>query len=116
MEAFRKIAGRDGVAGLYQGMRANLLGSTFSWGLYFFLYGSLKNFMSDNGQTKLAAHHHMLAAAEAGKNTHTHSFFYYMHAHVHVHFASFALSLNEDCECERESVCCVLLQDLSRRC
>jgi len=78
VEAFRKIAGRDGVAGLYQGMRANLLGSTFSWGLYFFLYGSLKNFMSDNGQTKLAAHHHMLAAAEAGKNTHTH--FLLLHA------------------------------------
>jgi len=66
LDGFRVIYARDGLRGLYQGMSPNLVGSTFSWGLYFFLYGSVKNYMSEEGRRKLGPHNHMLAAAQAG--------------------------------------------------
>ncbi|MBA0628248.1 hypothetical protein Godav_023011, partial [Gossypium davidsonii] len=52
-----------GLKGLYAGFLPAVLGSTVSWGLYFFL---AKQRYSKNREEKLSSGHHLASAAEAG--------------------------------------------------
>ncbi|PPD95727.1 hypothetical protein GOBAR_DD07246 [Gossypium barbadense] len=55
-----------GLKGLYAGFLPAVLGSTVSWGLYFFFYGRAKQRYSKNREEKLSSGHHLASAAEAG--------------------------------------------------
>ncbi|KAJ0040509.1 hypothetical protein Pint_28381 [Pistacia integerrima] len=56
----------SGLRGLYAGFSPAVLGSTLSWGLYFFFYGRAKQRYSKNGEEKLSPGLHLASAAEAG--------------------------------------------------
>ncbi|KAG8481645.1 hypothetical protein CXB51_026502 [Gossypium anomalum] len=56
----------EGLKGLYAGFLPAVLGSTVSWGLYFFFYGRAKQRYSKNREEKLSSGHHLASAAEAG--------------------------------------------------
>ncbi|KAA3479616.1 folate transporter 1, chloroplastic isoform X2 [Gossypium australe] len=56
----------EGLKGLYAGFFPAVLGSTVSWGLYFFFYGRAKQRYSKNREEKLSSGHHLASAAEAG--------------------------------------------------
>ncbi|CBI17440.3 unnamed protein product, partial [Vitis vinifera] len=56
----------EGLRGLYAGFYPAVLGSTVSWGLYFFFYGRAKQRYSKNGTQKLSPGLHLASAAEAG--------------------------------------------------
>ncbi|XVF17958.1 hypothetical protein REPUB_Repub10bG0169900 [Reevesia pubescens] len=56
----------EGLKGLYAGFSPAVLGSTVSWGLYFFFYGRAKQRYSKNREEKLSPGLHLASAAEAG--------------------------------------------------
>ncbi|XP_015889865.3 folate transporter 1, chloroplastic isoform X2 [Ziziphus jujuba] len=60
------IARLEGLRGLYAGFYPAVLGSTLSWGLYFFFYDRAKQRYSKNREEKLSPGHHLASAAEAG--------------------------------------------------
>ncbi|KAJ1500317.1 hypothetical protein HMI54_010917, partial [Coelomomyces lativittatus] len=64
--ALKQIWKRNGYKGLYQGLSANFLGATLSWGLYFAWYNQIKQIMKQNASIPLAPYQHLLAAAQAG--------------------------------------------------
>ncbi|KAJ4723534.1 Folate transporter 1, chloroplastic [Melia azedarach] len=64
--AILTIARLEGLRGLYAGFSPAVLGSTLSWGLYFFFYSRAKQRYSKNGEEKLSPGHHLASAAEAG--------------------------------------------------
>ncbi|XP_031260748.1 folate transporter 1, chloroplastic isoform X1 [Pistacia vera] len=64
--AILTIARLEGLRGLYAGFSPAVLGSTLSWGLYFFFYGRAKQRYSKNGEEKLSPGLHVASAAEAG--------------------------------------------------
>ncbi|XP_022775365.1 folate transporter 1, chloroplastic isoform X3 [Durio zibethinus] len=55
-----------GLKGLYAGFFPAVLGSTVSWGLYFFFYGRAKQRYSKNREEKVNPGLHLASAAEAG--------------------------------------------------
>ncbi|KAL5549416.1 hypothetical protein UlMin_004647 [Ulmus minor] len=60
------IARFEGLRGLYAGFSPAVLGSTVSWGLYFFFYDRAKQRYSTNREVKLSPGLHLASAAEAG--------------------------------------------------
>ncbi|KAL6224559.1 hypothetical protein ACLB2K_003414 [Fragaria x ananassa] len=60
------IARSEGLRGLYAGFSPAVIGSTVSWGLYFFFYGRAKQRYSKNGDERLSPGLHLASAAEAG--------------------------------------------------
>ncbi|KAM1174475.1 hypothetical protein EV2_027766 [Malus domestica] len=60
------IARLEGLRGLYAGFSPAVLGSTVSWGLYFFFYGRAKERYSKDRENQLSAGLHLASAAEAG--------------------------------------------------
>lgn len=64
--AILTISRSEGLRGLYAGFSPAVLGSTLSWGLYFFFYGRAKQRYSKNGKEKLNTGHHLASSAEAG--------------------------------------------------
>ncbi|KDO71034.1 hypothetical protein CISIN_1g047764mg [Citrus sinensis] len=64
--AILTISRLEGLRGLYAGFSPAVLGSTLSWGLYFFFYGRAKQRYSKNGKEKLNPGHHLASSAEAG--------------------------------------------------
>ncbi|KAG8662751.1 folate transporter 1, chloroplastic isoform X3 [Manihot esculenta] len=56
----------DGLKGLYAGFFPSVLGSTVSWGLYFFFYGRAKERYSKDRDKQLSPGLHLASAAEAG--------------------------------------------------
>ncbi|XP_061360977.1 folate transporter 1, chloroplastic isoform X2 [Gastrolobium bilobum] len=60
------IARLEGLRGLYAGFLPGVLGSTISWGLYFFFYDKAKQRYARNREEKLNAGLHLASAAEAG--------------------------------------------------
>ncbi|KAF5960972.1 hypothetical protein HYC85_002181 [Camellia sinensis] len=64
-QAVWTIARTEGLRGLYAGFYPAVLGSTISWGLYFFFYSKAKQRYSKGGQ-ELTPGLHLASAAEAG--------------------------------------------------
>ncbi|GAV72209.1 LOW QUALITY PROTEIN: Mito_carr domain-containing protein, partial [Cephalotus follicularis] len=64
--AILTISRLEGLRGLYAGFAPAVIGSTISWGLYFFFYSRAKRRYSKNREEKLSASLHLAAAAEAG--------------------------------------------------
>ncbi|KAL5752583.1 hypothetical protein ACOSP7_022781 [Xanthoceras sorbifolium] len=64
--AILTIARLEGLRGLYAGFSPAVIGSTVSWGLYFFFYGRAKQRYSKNGEENLSPGLHLASAAEAG--------------------------------------------------
>ncbi|KAL9269813.1 Folate transporter 1, chloroplastic-like protein [Drosera capensis] len=60
------IARYEGLRGLYAGFYPAVLGSSISWGLYFFFYSRAKQRYSKNRVENLSPGLHLAAAAEAG--------------------------------------------------
>ncbi|GMY12138.1 folate transporter 1, chloroplastic-like isoform X2 [Fagus crenata] len=60
------IARLEGLRGLYAGFNPAVIGSTVSWGLYFFFYDRAKQRHSKNKEEKLSPGLHLASAAEAG--------------------------------------------------
>eukprot|EP01006_Ploeotia_vitrea_P041432 TRINITY_DN66525_c7_g7_i1.p1 TRINITY_DN66525_c7_g7~~TRINITY_DN66525_c7_g7_i1.p1 ORF type:complete len:411 (-),score=217.17 TRINITY_DN66525_c7_g7_i1:319-1551(-) len=72
VDAFRSIYRSGGVAELYQGLGANLLGSGVSWGVYFYTYNTAKDYFKHSRADPtqpLTPLHHMASAASAGAMT-----------------------------------------------
>ncbi|KAI9217667.1 mitochondrial folate transporter/carrier-like protein [Blastocladiella britannica] len=73
--ALTAIARAEGARGLYVGLAPNFVGATASWGLYFFWYTHIKDWMTDASSTsssppkRLGAREHLVAAAAAGAAT-----------------------------------------------
>ncbi|KAK9071426.1 hypothetical protein SSX86_009995 [Deinandra increscens subsp. villosa] len=59
------IGRSEGLRGLYAGFNPAVLGSTLSWGLYFYFYNNAKQRYMGN-QDKTSARIHLASAAEAG--------------------------------------------------
>ncbi|KAL8168411.1 hypothetical protein V2J09_009910 [Rumex salicifolius] len=64
--AILTIARFEGLRGLYAGLLPSCLGSSVSWGLYFFFYGRAKERYARNRDEKLSPALHLASAAEAG--------------------------------------------------
>lgn len=64
--AILTIARLEGLRGLYAGFFPSVLGSSVSWGLYFFFYGRAKERYARNRDEKLSPALHLASAAEAG--------------------------------------------------
>ncbi|XAR73825.1 hypothetical protein NMG60_11007923 [Bertholletia excelsa] len=60
------IARTEGLRGIYSGFYPAVLGSTISWGLYFFFYSKAKQRYSRGRNEVLSPGLHLAAAAEAG--------------------------------------------------
>lgn len=60
------IARSEGLRGLYAGFYPAVLGSTASWGLYFFFYNRAKQRYSQGKDVQLRPFDHLVSAAEAG--------------------------------------------------
>ncbi|KAF0914325.1 hypothetical protein E2562_028208 [Oryza meyeriana var. granulata] len=60
------IARSEGLRGLYAGFYPAVLGSTVSWGLYFFFYNRAKQRYLQGQDDQLRPVHHLVSAAEAG--------------------------------------------------
>lgn len=68
--AFSTIYKQEGFRGLYRGVTPNIWGAGSSWGLYFFFYNSIKNFIQEgNINIPLGPGVHLLAASQAGLMT-----------------------------------------------
>ena len=63
--AASSIVKENGVKGLYEGVAPNLIGNVTAWGSYFFMYGYLKTFYSENLNIN-GTPQHVLSAATAG--------------------------------------------------
>ncbi|KAF6144139.1 hypothetical protein GIB67_004812 [Kingdonia uniflora] len=64
--ALLTIARAEGLRGIYAGFYPAVLGSTLSWGLYFFFYSRAKHRYSKGSEEKLTPIFHLVSAAEAG--------------------------------------------------
>ncbi|GLT82713.1 hypothetical protein SLE2022_010710 [Rubroshorea leprosula] len=64
--ALLTIARLERLRGFYAGFFPAVLGSSVSWGLYFFFYGRAKERYSRNRDERLSAGLHLASAAEAG--------------------------------------------------
>ncbi|KAJ3312849.1 hypothetical protein HDV04_002659 [Boothiomyces sp. JEL0838] len=65
----KDINRKEGVRGFYRGISPNFVGTTVSWGMYFFWYTHLKDLQrnfSTNSEKKLSPIEHLLASAGAG--------------------------------------------------
>ncbi|XP_045829441.1 folate transporter 1, chloroplastic-like isoform X1 [Trifolium pratense] len=60
------ITRTEGLRGLYAGFLPGVLGSTISWGLYFFFYDKAKQRYARSREEKLSPGLHLASAAEAG--------------------------------------------------
>ncbi|CAK8562198.1 unnamed protein product [Lathyrus sativus] len=60
------ITRSEGLRGLYAGFLPGVLGSTISWGLYFFFYDRAKQRYARSREEKLSPGLHLASAAEAG--------------------------------------------------
>ncbi|WJX88553.1 Folate transporter 1, chloroplastic [Trifolium repens] len=60
------ITRSEGLRGLYAGFLPGVLGSTVSWGLYFFFYDKAKRRYARSREEKLSPGLHLASAAEAG--------------------------------------------------
>ncbi|XP_028774660.1 folate transporter 1, chloroplastic-like isoform X2 [Neltuma alba] len=60
------VARSEGLRGLYAGLLPAVLGSTISWGLYFYFYDKAKQRYARNREEKLSPGYHLASAAEAG--------------------------------------------------
>ncbi|KAK2355646.1 folate transporter 1, chloroplastic [Trifolium repens] len=60
------ITRSEGLRGLYAGFLPGVLGSTISWGLYFFFYDKAKRRYARSREEKLSPGLHLASAAEAG--------------------------------------------------
>ncbi|KXG37629.1 hypothetical protein SORBI_3001G100800, partial [Sorghum bicolor] len=60
------ITRSEGLRGLYAGFYPAVLGSTVSWGLYFFFYNRAKQRYLQRKDDQLHPVHHLISAAEAG--------------------------------------------------
>ncbi|KAM3311067.1 hypothetical protein ACQJBY_031622 [Aegilops geniculata] len=60
------IARSEGLRGLYAGFYPAVLGSTVSWGLYFFFYNRAKQRYLQEKDVQLRPFDHLASAAEAG--------------------------------------------------
>lgn len=70
LNALKTIYKVEGFKGLYRGVTPNLCGAGASWGLYFFFYNSIKNFIQGgNVNVPIGAGYHLLAASQAGFTT-----------------------------------------------
>ncbi|XP_057746932.1 folate transporter 1, chloroplastic isoform X3 [Arachis stenosperma] len=58
--------GSKGLRGLYAGFLPGVIGSTISWGLYFFFYDKAKQRYARNREDTLSPGLHLASAAEAG--------------------------------------------------
>ncbi|XP_030549934.1 folate transporter 1, chloroplastic isoform X2 [Rhodamnia argentea] len=65
-QALFAIARSEGLRGLYAGFLPAVLGSSLSWGLYFFFYGRAKERYSARREESLSPGLHLASAAEAG--------------------------------------------------
>ncbi|KMT09479.1 hypothetical protein BVRB_6g129500 isoform B [Beta vulgaris subsp. vulgaris] len=65
-QALFTIARSEGLRGLYAGFSPAVLGSSVSWGLFFFFYSRAKKRYSHDTEEKLSPRFHLAAAAEAG--------------------------------------------------
>ncbi|KAK3433819.1 hypothetical protein EUGRSUZ_D01095 [Eucalyptus grandis] len=65
-QALFTIARSEGLRGLYAGFLPAVLGSSLSWGLYFFFYGRAKERYSAKREESLSPGLHLASAAEAG--------------------------------------------------
>lgn len=70
INAFTTIYREEGVRGLYRGVTPNSVGAATSWGLYFFIYNSIKaTIQRGDLQKPLSPEMHLLAASQAGAMT-----------------------------------------------
>ncbi|KAJ3018627.1 hypothetical protein HKX48_002771 [Thoreauomyces humboldtii] len=70
VQTFRSIWRDEGaIRGLYRGVTPNFAGATASWGLYFWWYSLIKDWMRDTPGQQLGPTQHLLASAEAGALT-----------------------------------------------
>ncbi|KAI8816697.1 mitochondrial carrier domain-containing protein [Fimicolochytrium jonesii] len=70
VEAIKKIWREEGkLRGLYRGVSPNFAGATVSWGMYFWWYSLIKDWMRDSPTHTLGPTQHLLASAEAGALT-----------------------------------------------
>ncbi|KAL1336590.1 hypothetical protein AAHE18_10G073400 [Arachis hypogaea] len=66
VRAIFTIARSEGLRGLYAGFLPGVIGSTISWGLYFFFYDKAKQRYARNREDTLSPGLHLASAAEAG--------------------------------------------------
>ncbi|XP_072090867.1 folate transporter 1, chloroplastic isoform X2 [Arachis hypogaea] len=66
VHAIFTIARSEGLRGLYAGFLPGVIGSTISWGLYFFFYDKAKQRYARNREDTLSPGLHLASAAEAG--------------------------------------------------
>lgn len=69
LSAFRTIVHSEGAAGLYRGVVPNLIAASSAWGVYFLVYGQLKEGLHFGGQESsdsIRILQHLAAAAGAG--------------------------------------------------
>ena len=65
--ALKQIISLEGWRGLYAGLLPSVIGSSVSWGLYFFAYNQAKRgWQSKEGPLELKPWQHLVSAAEAG--------------------------------------------------
>lgn len=64
--ALLMITRTEGLRGLYAGLLPAVLGSSLSWGMYFFLYNNVKSRNQRWSGKELGAGLHLISAAEAG--------------------------------------------------
>ncbi|KAJ3152327.1 hypothetical protein HDU86_005856 [Geranomyces michiganensis] len=70
MATFASIWRNEGrIRGLYRGVGPNFAGATASWGLYFWWYTIIKDWMRESPSEQLGPTQHLLASAEAGALT-----------------------------------------------
>ncbi|KXS17666.1 solute carrier family 25, member 32b [Gonapodya prolifera JEL478] len=69
VDAFRTILRSEGWRGLYRGVGPNLLGSSMSWGLYFYWYEISKTWIQSESGTQLGTSDYLLASTAAGLAT-----------------------------------------------
>eukprot|EP00250_Pteridium_aquilinum_P012047 c20476_g1_i1 orf=158-1060(+) len=60
------IARNEGLRGLYSGLVPAVLGSSLSWGMYFYIYNNVKLWNKCWSGKELGAQLHLISAAEAG--------------------------------------------------
>ncbi|KAI9017065.1 mitochondrial carrier domain-containing protein [Gaertneriomyces semiglobifer] len=70
LQAFKSIWNHEnGVKGLYRGVSPNFAGATLSWGMYFWWYSHIKDWMRKEPGEQLGPGQHLVASAEAGALT-----------------------------------------------
>ena len=67
--AFKSILQNSGFKGLFVGIEISLIGSTVSWGAYFYLYAKIKNLFRYSPNSKLQPQQHLLSSFIAGSLT-----------------------------------------------